>query len=148
MDTFRKDDSQLVQTMSVATANNILLDFFGLQPDYYMLDETHGVFLSDDMLYFTESVSAFYPYIAIAKSVAENPEDRRYDTVEYDIYSVDQSYDYYDYEQFYYMTASEAASQSALSLIATATEQVYALEEGDARYQTCWIRDFTVMSTQ
>lgn len=148
MDTFRKDDSQLVQTMSVATANNILLDFFGLQPDYYMLDETHGVFLSDDMLYFTESISAFYPYIAIAKSVAENPEDRRYDTVEYDIYSVDQSYDYYDYEQFYYMTASEAASQSALSLIATATEQVYALEEGDARYQTCWIRDFTVMSTQ
>lgn len=148
MDTFRKDDSQLVQTMSVATANNILLDLFGLQPDYYMLDETHGVFLSDDMLYFTESVSAFYPYIAIAKSVAENPEDRRYDTVEYDIYSVDQSYDYYDYEQFYYMTASEAASQSALSLIATATEQVYALEEGDARYQTCWIRDFTVMSTQ
>ena len=148
MDTFRKDDSQLVQTMSVATANNILLDFFGLQPDYYMLDETHGVFLSDDMLYFTESVSAFYPYIAIAKSVAENPEDRRYDTVKYDIYSVDQSYDYYDYEQFYYMTASEAASQSALSLIATATEQVYALEEGDARYQTCWIRDFTVMSTQ
>lgn len=54
LDLYRKED-KLIYSMSAGDATVVLIDFFGLRPDYSVLDESHGVRLSADILYFENS---------------------------------------------------------------------------------------------
>ena len=144
LDISRKQD-QLVYALSVGNANTVLSDFFGLQPDYNELDETHGVFLSTDTLFYTQSPELYDPYVAIVNSIEEEPDNRMYYTVTFDLYHVvDQSLDWYDYEPFYTMTAEDAAQNASLMKIRTITERLYCISDSDDRFDTCWIKDFDI----
>lgn len=144
LDISRKQD-QLVYALSVGNANTVLSDFFGLQPDYNELDETHGVFLSTDTLFYTQSPELYDPYVAIVNSIEEEPDNRMYYTVTFDLYHViDQSLDWYDYEPFYTMTAEDAAQNASLMKIRTITERLYCISDSDDRFDTCWIKDFEI----
>ncbi len=48
LDLYRKED-KLIYSMSAGDATVVLIDFFGLRPDYSVLDESHGVRLSADI---------------------------------------------------------------------------------------------------
>lgn len=144
LDISRKQD-QLVYALSVGNANTVLSDFFGLQPDYNELDETHGVFLSTDTLFYTQSPELYDPYVAIVNSIEEESDNRMYYTVTFDLYHVvDQSLDWYDYEPFYTMTAEDAAQNASLMKIRTITERLYCISDSDDRFDTCWIKDFDI----
>ena len=60
LDLYRKED-KLIYSMSAGDATGVLIDFFGLQPDYSALDESHGVRLSADILYFENSPGPTIP---------------------------------------------------------------------------------------
>lgn len=51
LDLYRKED-KLIYSMSAGDATVVLIDFFGLRPDYSVLDESHGVRLSADIFVF------------------------------------------------------------------------------------------------
>ncbi len=145
LDLYRKED-KLIYSMSAGDATVVLIDFFGLQPDYSVLDESHGVRLSADILYFENSPESYNPYVAVISSIEEDPENRMYCNVTYDLYHVtDQSLSWYDYEPFYNMTAEEAAQNASLMKIRTINEQIFCLSEDSDRYDTCWIKSFDIV---
>lgn len=145
LDLYRKED-KLIYSMSAGDATVVLIDFFGLQPDYSVLDESHGVRLSADILYFEDSPESYNPYVAVISSIEEDPENRMYCNVTYDLYHVtDQSLSWYDYEPFYNMTAEEAAQNASLMKIRTINEQIFCLSEDSDRYDTCWIKSFDIV---
>ena len=145
LDLYRKED-KLIYSMSAGDATVVLIDFFGLQPDYSVLDESHGVRLSADILYFENSPESYNPYVAVISSIEEDPENRMYCNVTYDLYHVtDQSLSWYDYESFYNMTAEEAAQNASLMKIRTINEQIFCLSEDSDRYDTCWIKSFDIV---
>lgn len=144
LDISRKAD-QLVYALPVGEATNVLIDFFGLQPDYGALDEAQDVVLSSDILYFKRSPELYNPYVAIISSIEENPENRMYCDITFDLYHVvDQSLDWYDYDPFYNMTAEEAAQNASLMKIRTITEQIFCIHDGGDRFDTCWIASFEI----
>lgn len=145
LDLYRKED-KLIYSMSAGDATVVLIDFFGLRPDYSVLDESHGVRLSADILYFENSPESYNPYVAVISSIEEDPENRMYCNVTYDLYHVtDQSLSWYDYEPFYNMTAEEAAQNASLMKIRTINEQIFCLSEDSDRYDTCWIKSFDIV---
>lgn len=145
LDLYRKED-KLIYSMSAGDATVVLIDFFGLQPDYSVLDESHGVRLSADILYFENSPESYNPYVAVISSIEEDLENRMYCNVTYDLYHVtDQSLSWYDYEPFYNMTAEEAAQNASLMKIRTINEQIFCLSEDSDRYDTCWIKSFDIV---
>lgn len=145
LDLYRKED-KLIYSMSAGDATVVLIDFFGLRPDYSVLDESHGVRLSADILYFENSPESYNPYVAVISSIEEDLENRMYCNVTYDLYHVtDQSLSWYDYEPFYNMTAEEAAQNASLMKIRTINEQIFCLSEDSDRYDTCWIKSFDIV---
>ena len=145
LDLYRKED-KLIYSMSAGDATGVLIDFFGLQPDYGALDESHGVRLSADILYFENSPESYNPYVAVISSIEEDPENRMYCNVTYNLYHVtDQSLSWYDYEPFYSMTAEEAEQNASLLKIRTINEQIFCLSEDTDRYDTCWIKSFEIV---
>ena len=145
LDFYRKED-KLIYSMSAGDATVVLIDFFGLRPDYSVLDESHGVRLSADILYFENSPESYNPYVAVISSIEEDLENRMYCNVTYDLYHVtDQSLSWYDYEPFYNMTAEEAAQNASLMKIRTINEQIFCLSEDSDRYDTCWIKSFDIV---
>ena len=145
LDLYRKED-KLIYSMSAGDATVVLIDFFGLRPDYSVLDESHGVSLSADILYFENSPESYNPYVAVISSIEEDLENRMYCNVTYDLYHVtDQSLSWYDYEPFYNMTAEEAAQNASLMKIRTINEQIFCLSEDSDRYDTCWIKSFDIV---
>ena len=145
LDLYRKED-KLIYSMSAGDATVVLIDFFGLRPDYSVLDESHGVRLSADILYFENSPESYNPYVAVISSIEEDLENRMYCNVTYDLYHVtDQSLSWYDYEPFYNMTAEEAAQNASLMKIRTINEQIFCLSEDTDRYDTCWIKSFDIV---
>ena len=122
VDVFMKD-GKLRHAISTQTANEVLLDFFGLQPDYSMLSPTGDVFLSGDTIYYRTYDESHWPYIAIANDICDN-NDRIFG-VQFDIYRVSSTLSWYDYDQFYAMTAAEAANQNDLIWIGTGNEVLY-----------------------
>lgn len=122
VDVFMKD-GKLRHAISTQTANEVLLDFFGLQPDYSMLSPTGDVFLSGDTIYYRTYDESHWPYIAIANDICDN-NDRTF-SVQFDIYRVSSTLSWYDYDQFYAMTAAEAANQNDLIWIGTGNEVLY-----------------------
>lgn len=145
LDLYRKED-KLIYSMSAGDATVVLIDFFGLRPDYSVLDESHGVRLSADILYFENSPESYNPYVAVISSIEEDLENRMYCNVTYDLYRVtDQSLSWYDYEPFYNMTAEEAAQNASLMKIRTINEQIFCLSEDSDRYDTCWIKSFDIV---
>ena len=145
LDLYRKED-KLIYSMSAGDATGVLIDFFGLQPDYGALDESHGVRLSADILYFENSPESYNPYVAVISSIEEDPENRMYCNVTYNLYHVtDQSLRWYDYEPFYSMTAEEAEQNASLLNIRTINEQIFCLSEDTDRYDTCWIKSFEIV---
>lgn len=145
LDLYRKED-KLIYSMSAGDATVVLIDFFGLRPDYSVLDESHGVRLSADILYFENSPESYNPYVAVISSIEEDLENRMYYNVTYDLYHVtDQSLSWYDYEPFYNMTAEEAAQNASLMKIRTINEQIFCLSEDSDRYDTCWIKSFDIV---
>lgn len=145
LDLYRKED-KLIYSMSAGDATVVLIDFFGLRPDYSVLDESHGVRLSADILYFENSPESYNPYVAVISSIEEDLENRMYCNVTYDLYHVtDQSLSWYDYEPFYDMTAEEAAQNASLMKIRTINEQIFCLSEDSDRYDTCWIKSFDIV---
>ena len=145
LDLYRKED-KLIYSMSAGDATVVLIDFFGLQPDYGALDESHGVRLSADILYFENSPESYNPYVAVISSIEEDPENRMYCNVTYNLYHVtDQSLSWYDYEPFYSMTAEEAEQNASLLKIRTINEQIFCLSEDTDRYDTCWIKSFEIV---
>lgn len=145
LDLYRKED-KLIYSMSAGDATVVLIDFFGLRPDYSVLDESHGVRLSADILYFENSPESYNPYVAVISSIEEDLENRMYCNVTYDLYHVtDQSLSWYDYEPFYNMTAEEAAQNASLMKIRTINEQIFCLSEDSDRYDTCWIKSFEIV---
>lgn len=145
LDLYRKED-KLIYSMSAGDATVVLIDFFGLRPDYSVLDESHGVRLSADILYFENSPESYNPYVAVISSIEEDLENRMYCNVTYDLYHVtDQSLSWYDYEPFYNMTAEEAAQNASLMKIRTINEQIFCLSEDSDRYDICWIKSFDIV---
>lgn len=145
LDLYRKED-KLIYSMSAGDATVVLIDFFGLRPDYSVLGESHGVRLSADILYFENSPESYNPYVAVISSIEEDLENRMYCNVTYDLYHVtDQSLSWYDYEPFYNMTAEEAAQNASLMKIRTINEQIFCLSEDSDRYDTCWIKSFDIV---
>ena len=145
LDLYRKED-KLIYSMSAGDATVVLIDFFGLRPDYSVLDESHGVRLSADILYFENSPESYNPYVAVISSIEEDLENRMSCNVTYDLYHVtDQSLSWYDYEPFYNMTAEEAAQNASLMKIRTINEQIFCLSEDSDRYDTCWIKSFDIV---
>ena len=145
LDLYRKED-KLIYSMSAGDATVVLIDFFGLRPDYSVLDESHGVRLSADILYFENSPESYNPYVAVISSIEEDLENRMYCNVTYDLYHVtDQSLSWCDYEPFYNMTAEEAAQNASLMKIRTINEQIFCLSEDSDRYDTCWIKSFDIV---
>lgn len=145
LDLYRKED-KLIYSMSAGDATVVLIDFFGLRPDYSVLDESHGVRLSADILYFENSPESYNPYVAVISSIEEDLENRMYCNVTYDLYHVtDQSFSWYDYEPFYNMTAEEAAQNASLMKIRTINEQIFCLSEDSDRYDICWIKSFDIV---
>lgn len=145
LDLYRKED-KLIYSMSAGDATVVLIDFFGLRPDYSVLDESHGVRLSADILYFENSPESYNPYVAVISSIEEDLENRMYCNVTYDLYHVtDQSLSWYDYEPFYNMTAEEAAQNASLMKIRTINEQIFCLSEDSDRYDTYWIKSFDIV---
>lgn len=145
LDLYRKED-KLIYSMSAGDTTVVLIDFFGLRPDYSVLDESHGVRLSADILYFENSPESYNPYVAVISSIEEDLENRMYCNVTYDLYHVtDQSLSWYDYEPFYNMTAEEAAQNASLMKIRTINEQIFCLSEDSDRYDTCWIKSFDIV---
>ena len=97
-------------------------------------------------MYFENSPESYNPYVAVISSIEEDPENRMYCNVTYNLYHVtDQSLSWYDYEPFYNMTAEEAEQNASLLKIRTVNEQIFCLSEDTDRYDTCWIKSFEIV---